>query len=162
MSTTAVVWTLHACRFSISRPSQVKYPINSHHQAFKSAIPLGVEFSPHIFTLLCFQQHLRYQKVWSGWSWTIKTQASTPSIIKMRAGLHWEKLYPKMSACSPRRTAPHSYTTSLLCQSQYMWFYQAMFYSPVSYLLVSFEEYSPIHDSPVASTDLDVFPSFMC
>lgn len=49
MSTTAVVWTLHACRFSISRPSQVKYPIHSHHQAFNS----DFDFSPpYVYTFV--------------------------------------------------------------------------------------------------------------
>lgn len=89
---------------------------------------------PDMCPLLCFQQNLRCQKVWSGWSWTIKTQASTSSTTKTRAGLHWETLYPKMSAFSHRRTVPHSYTTSLLFQSQYIGFYQAVLYCPVSYL----------------------------
>lgn len=90
-------------------------------------------------TCLCFQQHLRCQKVWSGWSWTIKTQVSTSSTIKTRTGPHLERLYSEMSAFSRRRTVPHSYTTSLLFQSQYILFRQVMFDSPILYLRTSLE-----------------------
>lgn len=162
MSTTAVVWTLHACRFLISKPSQVKYPINSHHQAFKSAIPLGVDFFPPYVYTFVFSATF---KVPESVKWLKLNYKNTGFYAVHYKDESWaalgEALSHNVSVLTQEDRASLIHNIFALSKSVYVALSGLVVFSCFIFT-AQFEEYSPIHDSPVASTDLDGFPSFVC